>query len=126
MKMENAISWFEIPASDLKRARTFYETIFQIELTDFAVPNGLKMALFPVEPGKIGGALAHHPDFYVPSHDGTLIYLNGNPDLGIVLARVESAGGKVLVPKTQISEQHGYMAVFEDSEGNRIAIHSVG
>jgi predicted enzyme related to lactoylglutathione lyase len=86
--------------------------------------NNLKMALFPTETGTVGGALCEHPDFYHPGYQGPLVYLNGNPDLQIVLDRIPRFGGKVLVPKTQISEQYGYMAVFEDTEGNRLALHS--
>jgi hypothetical protein len=118
------ISWFEIPVADLDRARKFYEAIFGSTLHERNLANQLRMAVFPVESGAVGGALCQHPGFYRPSHDGTLVYLNGDPDLQLVLSRVAPAGGKVIVPKTQISPEHGYMAVFEDSEGNRIALHS--
>lgn len=122
--MQNMIAWFEIPAADLDRARKFYETIFGVTLQEMGLANQLRMAVFPVEAGAVGGALCEHPGFYRPSHDGTLVYLNGDPDLQLVLERVAPAGGRVIVPKTQISAEHGYMAVFEDSEGNRIALHS--
>lgn len=124
--MQNMIAWFEIPAADLDRARKFYETIFGVTLQEMGLANQLRMAVFPVEAGAVGGALCQHPGFYRPSHDGTLVYLNGDPDLQLVLERVAPAGGRVIVPKTQISAEHGYMAVFEDSEGNRIALHSRG
>ncbi len=124
--MQHMIAWFEIPASNLDRARKFYETIFAIELHEMPLANQLRMAVFPVDSGAVGGALCQHPGFYRPSHDGTLVYLNGNPDLQEILSRVTAAGGKVIVPKTQISPEYGYMAVFEDSEGNRIALHSRG
>lgn len=124
--MQNMIAWFEIPAADLDRARKFYETIFGVALQEMSLANQLRMAVFPVEAGAVGGALCQHPGFYRPSHDGTLVYLNGDPDLQLVLGRVTPAGGRVIVPKTQISPEHGYMAVFEDSEGNRVALHSSG
>ena len=57
--------------------------------------------------------------------DGPLIYLNGNPDVQKVLDKVEHAGGKIMVPKTMISPEFGFMAVILDTEGNRIALHSV-
>jgi predicted enzyme related to lactoylglutathione lyase len=64
--------------------------------------------------------------FHKPSAtDGPLVYLNGNPDLQNVLDKVEAAGGKIMVPKTVISPEYGSMAVFIDTEGNRIALHSV-
>jgi len=127
MSFKNAISWFEIPTTDLDRARRFYETIFATSLIPLDLQN-LRMRMFPIENqmSGIGGALCHNKDFYKPSStDGPLIYLNGNPDVQNVLDRVEPAGGKVLVPKTQISPEYGYMAVIIDSEGNRIALHSV-
>jgi uncharacterized protein len=123
---KNAIDWFEIPAADFDRAVRFYEAILALRMTPLPLANGPKMAMFPVPPmeGGVGGAICHHPEWYVPSKAGTLVYLNADPDLATVLARVEGAGGKVVVPKTQISEQHGFMAVFLDSEGNRMALHS--
>jgi uncharacterized protein len=127
MSFKNAISWFEIPTTDLDRAQRFYETIFATSLIPLDLQN-LRMRMFPIENqmSGIGGALCHNKDFYKPSStDGPLIYLNGNPDVQNVLDRVEAAGGKVLVPKTQISPEYGYMAVIIDSEGNRIALHSI-
>ena len=127
MSFTNAISWFEIPTTDLDRAQKFYETIFATSLIPLDLQN-LRMRMFPIDNqmSGIGGALCHNKDFYRPSStDGPLIYLNGNPDVQNVLDRVEAAGGKILVPKTQISPEYGYMAVIIDTEGNRIALHSV-
>ena len=74
----------------------------------------------------VGGALVHNADFYKPSAtEGPLIYLNANPDVQLVLDKVETAGGKIMVPKTQISPEYGYMAVLMDTEGNRVALHSI-
>lgn len=125
--MDNAISWFEIPTTDLDRAATFYETLFQIKLIPLDTPN-LKMRMFPIDNmmSGVGGALVFSQGFHRPSAtDGPLIYLNANPDVQIILDRIEAAGGSILVPKTQISPEYGYMAAFLDSEGNRIALHSV-
>jgi len=127
MPFKNAISWFEIPATDLARAQIFYETIFGIKLTPLDLPN-IKMRMFPLEDpmSGVGGAICLAGDFYKPSAtDGPLIYLNGNPDVQNILNKVESAGGKIMVPKTQISPEYGHMAVFIDTEGNRIALHSI-
>lgn len=55
----------------------------------------------------------------------TLVYLNANPDVQLVLDRIVAAGGKILVPKTEISPEIGYMGVFMDSEGNRVALHAI-
>lgn len=127
MRFKNAISWFEIPTTDLHRAQQFYEAIFGVELIPMDTPN-LKMRMFPIEDPMtgIGGALSYAEGFYKPSAtDGALIYLNANPDVQIVLDKIEAAGGKIIVPKTEISPEYGHMAVFIDSEGNRVALHSV-
>ena len=125
--MDNAISWFEIPATDIERAQKFYETIFQIKMQpmDF---QGVKMRMFPIDdPMKgIGGTIIDTGGFHKPSAtDGPLIYLNGNPDLQIILDRVEAAGGKIMVPKKEISPEYGFMGIFLDTEGNRIALHCI-
>jgi predicted enzyme related to lactoylglutathione lyase len=86
---------------------------------------GMKMAYFPGDGsnGKVSGGLVQGP-MHKPSTDGAKIYLNGNPDLALVLSKVEAAGGKVLMPKTKISDDIGYMAFFNDTEGNEVALHS--
>lgn len=125
--MNNAISWFEIGTANLDRATKFYETIFSVQLAPLDLPN-IKMRMFPLDDMMtgVGGALVDSGGFHKPSAtDGPLIYLNGNPDVQNVLDKVEAAGGKIMVPKTQISPEYGYMAVFLDTEGNRIALHSV-
>ena len=121
---KSIIDWFDIPVVNLERAREFYETIFATELQIMRFPNGLEIALFPSSGNSVSGALACHNDEYIPSSQGTLIYLNGDPDLQLVLDRIEGAGGKILLPKSLISEHWEYMALFLDSEGNRIALHS--
>lgn len=126
MSFKNAISWFEIPSTDLARAQKFYETIFSITLIPMDMP-AIKMRMFPLEDMMgVGGAIVDSGGFHKPSTtDGPLIYLNGNPDLQNVLDKVEKAGGKIMVPKTEISPEYGFMAVFIDTEGNRIGLHSV-
>jgi predicted enzyme related to lactoylglutathione lyase len=125
--MKNAISWFEIPTTDINRAQKFYESIFKITMATLDFPQ-IKMRMFPLDDpmNGVGGALVDSGGFHKASAtDGPLIYLNGNPDVQIILDRVEAAGGKVLVPKTKISEEYGDMAVMQDTEGNRIALHNV-
>lgn len=125
--MENAISWFEIGTNDLERATKFYETIFGVKLAPLDLEN-IKMRMFPLDDMMkgVGGALVHTNGFHKPSStDGPLIYLNGNPDVQNVLDKVEAAGGKIMVPKTEISPDYGFMAVIIDTEGNRIGLHSV-
>ncbi len=112
--------WFEIPASDFDRAKKFYETIFGVELhvNDF---GSFKMAVFPHN--EVGGAICWG-DEYTPGSSGPVLYLDANPDLTEVLGKIESAGGSILQDKKQISPEHGFMALFTDCEGNRLALHS--
>lgn len=127
MLFKNAISWFEIPTSDLSRATKFYETIFNVTLMSMDTSH-IKMRLFPLEDPSmgIGGALVQNENIYKSSAtDGPLIYLNCNPNVQNILDRVEAAGGKIVVPKTEISNEYGNMAVIIDTEGNRIGLHSI-
>ena len=126
MTFTNAISWFEIPATDLSRATKFCETILDTQLIPMDMPE-IKMRMFALTDmmSGVGGAVVDSGGSHKPSAtDGPLIYLNGSPDLQIVLDRVEAAGGKVLMPKTEITPEYGYMALFLDTEGNRIGLHS--
>jgi uncharacterized protein len=124
--MKHAISWFEIPALDIDRAQKFYETIFEVSMINMDA-TGLKMRAFPLDNPMEGvGGTVIQTNMHIPSAThGPLLYLDANPDVQIVLDRVEAAGGQVIVPKTEISEDYGFMAVFIDTEGNRIALHSV-
>jgi len=123
-KNSHSVNWFEIPASDMDRARTFYEKIFDIEMQPLPVPE-FEMVAFPMEMGngKVHGALIKH-EMYTPSANGVTIYLNADPDIQTVVDRIEQAGGNIVIPRTQISEEMGYMAFFMDSEGNRMALHA--
>ncbi len=122
----NIINWFEVSVSDITRATKFYETIFDIKMGDPIEMMGMKMTFFPAENmnGKVSGALCQS-HMHKPSADGAKLYFNGNPDLGVALGKVEAAGGKVVMPKTKISDDIGYMAFFIDSEGNNIGLHSI-
>lgn len=119
----SAVVWFEIPVNDMDRAKVFYEAVFDVKIN---IQNfgGLLMGWFPFSEGDTGasGTLIKH-DSYIPSREGTMVYFNCD-DVANELSRVEAAGGQIYQPKTQISPDHGYMAVFIDSEGNRVALHS--
>jgi predicted enzyme related to lactoylglutathione lyase len=124
MVFKNTISWFEIPTSDINRAQKFYETIFDITMISIDFPH--QMRIFPTENYKnINGAICFNPDFYKSSDTGTLVYLNGNPDVQNILDKIEAAGGKIVVSKLEVSPEHGHIAVFIDTEGNRVGLHSV-
>ncbi len=120
--MKNAINWFAIPSSDLKRAVKFYNAIFDFKMNEMKMGDQ-DLAFFPSEQGGVGGHIYIQKDF-TPAGDGVTIFLNGGDDLKTILDRVEDAGGKIITPKTQISPEVGYMCYFIDSEGNKIALHS--
>jgi predicted enzyme related to lactoylglutathione lyase len=117
----NPVNWFEIPAGDIARAKRFYESAFGVKLADNEMGPS-KMAWFPMEMGSSGasGTLIQGPG-YKPSHDGSLVYIHV-PKIDVALERIGKAGGKMLMPRTSIG-QHGFIAHFEDCEGNRVALH---
>lgn len=120
MSKKTWTGWFEIPVSDFDRGKTFYETIFDIEIQ--AIDMGeLKMGIFPH--GDVGCSICQG-EWYKPSSEGTVVYMNANPDLSVALSKVENAGGKIIQAKKQISPDYGFMAFIEDTEGNRLALHS--
>lgn len=119
--LKNMVTWFEIPAYNHYRAVAFYNYIFDFEITSVEI-NGLAMGFFPSNNG-VGGAIVTGQGC-VPSETGPLIYLNAGDDLNEVLYKINEAGGRVTMDKTFISEAAGYFALFIDSEGNRLALHS--
>ncbi|MGB5665502.1 MAG: VOC family protein [Maribacter sp.] len=121
----NMVGWFEIPVTNMVRAKGFYEKVFKItiEIHDL---GGIIMGWFPGVQGKTGasGSLVQH-EMYTPSAtDGPLIYFTCN-DLSDEINRVEAAGGQILKPKIEIGGGHGFMGLIKDTEGNRIALHSL-
>ena len=118
----NPVGWFEIPVTDMPRAVRFYEQVFGLRL-DLHDMGPLQMAWFPMKNNEYGtaGSLVKN-EAYVPSHAGTLVYFTV-ADINATLKRVAGFGGKVLRARTSIGE-HGFVGHFEDSEGNRVAVHS--
>ncbi len=122
---ENMVGWFEIPVNDMDRAKKFYEEVFEIKV-ELHPMNELIMGWFPFGQNKPGaaGSLVKNASWYKPSDThGPLVYFSSG-DVQNELNRVEKAGGKIIKHKTLIAADVGYMAVFIDSEGNRIALHS--
>ena len=122
----NVVGWFEIPAVDIGRAQKFYEEVLGLKLERHTLDQ-LEMAWFPWIDNASGssGSLVQMEENYKPSQDGVVIYFTSpSGDAATELARVEQAGGKLLLPKTKISDDHGYYGLVLDTEGNRIAIHS--
>ncbi len=123
MEFSNAVNWFEIPVSDFERAKKFYSAIYNYEMPIMEMGN-VTMGSFPYnEATGVGGAICYG-EGYEPSGKGAKVYLNGGKDLAEVLQRVEGAGGQVIMGKTKISDEIGYFAIFSDTEGNQLSLHS--
>jgi uncharacterized protein len=124
--MANLFNWVEIPTSDIERAKTFYRTILGAE-KELRQENfgDMLYAFLPMEQGDVGGALVQHKNYVPGQGQGVCVYLVVQGDLNATLAKVECAGGKVVVPKMPLGEMSpGYVAQFIDSEGNRLGLWS--
>ncbi|SDN04941.1 VOC family protein [Siphonobacter aquaeclarae] len=125
----NILTWFELPVLDTQRAKTFYETILDIQMSTRSFPEtDEELTFFPSHPGviqatsgRVTGALVRSPAAK-PSLTGTLVYLNASPVLQTVLDRVEAAGGSILNGISPIPA--GLIAIIRDTEGNRVALHA--
>lgn len=128
MELGNALNWFEIPVSDFPRAKKFYETLFNYTMPENIIGEvRMGFFLYDMQGGKAGGAICQSKD-HVPSDKGSIIYLNAQPDLQVALEKVEAAGGKILMPKTEVSpdQKLGFFSFIIDTEGNKVALHSMG
>lgn len=121
--MNNAITWFEIPAVDFDRAVEFYNQIMPAPLRKGEF-GGQPHGFFAADETGVGGAVVKGNGLPAAQGEGTLIYLNAGDEAGLdqVLSKVESAGGKVLLPKTSIGDL-GWFGLIHDTEGNRIGLH---
>lgn len=122
--LQNAINWFEIPVGDFDRAKSFYSAIYDYEMPESMMGPFRMGFLLHEREGGIGGAIVQG-DGCVPGAVGVKVYLNGGSDLNTVLSRVEQAGGAVILPKTEITPEIGSFAIFSDTEGNHIGLHSM-
>ena len=120
--MKSYISIFEIPATDISRAISFYQTILDIKIEKMDMP-GMQMGILPYENQMVTGVIVK-ADGSKPSADGVTLYLNGGDNLQIILDKVKKNGGKIITPKTPHADDSGYFAIFLDSEGNRMGLHS--
>ena len=120
----NAINWFELQASDLNRARAFYEAILDTNLWEVGGNGTHKMLMFPCDEraGGVSGAICSFSTCQ-PGEGGTMVYLNVDGELDAVLARVVPAGGRICMDRTAIPP-HGFIGVIVDSEGNNVGLHS--
>ncbi len=119
----DVVVWFEIPAGDFARAKRFYEQVFGVALKEEQM-GPMRLGVFPYAGEAVSGCVIAGQS-YKAGKDGSVVYISAGRDLAEPLARVEQAGGKVLVPKTLINAEIGYFAHFLDSEGNRVGMHSI-
>ena len=120
---KDAITWFEIPAADLRRATRFYETVLGRSLKSETM-GGSTLAVFPyTEPGVGGCVIAGNG--HVPSANGAVVYLDASPKIDDALSRVAGAGGRVALEKTALPGDLGFFAHVIDTEGNRIGLHAL-
>jgi hypothetical protein len=117
--MRNLVNWVEIPATNLQRAKNFYSMILGVEFFDMTMGD-LHYSIFPSQDGALVSGADRRP-----SKAGALIYLNGGDDLSQPLAKVVGAGGVVLLGKTFLTKEAGHIGIFLDSEGNKMAFHSM-
>lgn len=126
-EITNVITWFEIPVSDINRAKAFYETILDIEMItrkdgdDEAVFFPFNPKIVQATSGRVTGVLSKSVRNN-PSGNGTVVYINASPNIQTVLDKVEQAGGKIIAPKTQIPA--GFIAIIIDTEGNKVGLHA--
>jgi uncharacterized protein len=124
--IKDAVAWVEIPVVDFSRAKAFYSAIYDFEMPEMEM-GPVRMGFLLHDQGNgVGGAICAGDGYKPSGHDGPKLYLNGGADLNVVLNRVEGAGGKVALPKVEIAPEMGFMAFFEDTEGNVIGLHSMG
>ena len=123
--MKNAISWFEIPATDLNKAQAFYEAVLECKMR--REPMGpSEGAVFPYEAQEgVGGALMAGPTAPALASGGTLVYLDASPSLDAALARAVKAGGKVALPRQALPPGLGFFAHITDLDGNRVGLHAL-
>jgi hypothetical protein len=119
---KNPVGWFEIPVIDMERAKGFYEYVFSMKLEEHQMGSDC-MAWFPMKDGVDGatGSLIEG-EGYTPSLEGVLIYFTA-PDIDAALSRAKEKGGAVIAEKFSIGE-YGFVALIQDSEGNRVGLHS--
>jgi predicted enzyme related to lactoylglutathione lyase len=123
--MRNAVYWVELPVKEFARAKQFYETVFEVSIELVPIPRGRKYGIFPLDVKALGAGLALvEGTGYEPTDTGSILYIDRGESLDGPLSRVETAGGKILLPKAENSGGNGFIAQFRDSEGNRVGLHS--
>lgn len=122
-ELSSFIAIFEIPATDVSRAIAFYKAILDINI-EFYDMGAMQMGVFPYQNQMVTGLIIQG-EGYTPAANGITIYLNAGDNLQPILDKVTQNGGQIIIPKTEHGDGSGYFAIFLDSEGNKMGLHSL-
>jgi len=106
----------EIAADDTKAAAKFYAAIFGWKIE--TMPE-MDYVMFEAEGGPGGG---FNPTEDEATNPGDILIYIQTDSIEASLADIEAAGGKTLVPKTEITGM-GWFAIFADLTGNRVGLY---
>lgn len=124
--MKNAISWFEIPTTQLADAQAFYETVLGRPMRRETMgPSQGAVFAYDREAQGTGGALMMGPTAPPLSTGGTLVYLDATPSLDAALQRAVAQGGQIVQPRTSLPPGMGFFAHITDLDGNRVGLHAL-
>ena len=113
-----SVVWFEIPADNIERAKSFYTKLFGWKIKKF--PGPMKMAYWHID---TGGADAS-PDGGMLERQSTEERITNFvmvPSVNQAVAKVQKLGGKILRQKSAVPHM-GYFAVCRDTENNVFAV----
>jgi predicted enzyme related to lactoylglutathione lyase len=124
--MKSAISWFEIPTTQIDKAQAFYESVMGRAMRRETMGPS-QGAVFDYDKSRegVGGALMMGPTAPAKSSGGTLVYLDASPSLDDALARVVKAGGHIALPRQALPPGMGFFAHITDLDGNRVGLHAL-
>lgn len=124
--MKNALSWFEIPTTQIDQAQAFYEAVLQRPMRREAMgPSLAAVFAYDMAAGGVGGALMMGPTAPALATGGTLVYLDASPSLDAALERTLAAGGQVALPRQALPPGMGFFAHITDLDGNRVGLHAL-
>ena len=124
--MNNALSWFEIPTTQLDQAQAFFEAVLQRPMRREAMGSSQGAVFaYDMAAGGVGGALMMGPTAPALATGGTLVYLDASPSLDAALERTLAAGGQIALPRQALPPGMGFFAHITDLDGNRVGLHAL-
>ncbi len=131
----NSIVHFEIPADDVNRAIAFYKNTFGWSFKKFDMPGDGSTEGEPyygvittdidergmaTTPGAINGGLMKRKMPQQPFMN----YIHAD-SIDATIETIQSNGGEIVMPKTEIGKGMGWIAAFKDPEGNIMGLHQI-